>query len=176
MYRTTDDGSLTHDEARKAAIAAGEIQPVVIGDLNLDAATCLTGVGLGYSPAPEGADRLGWGSMLAENGVDPRAKEFPPSDGWFPWKSWPANIKPPNEGSLGAEYLDALLDVLAAHSANGGQFRATPTNFWPTDRNWFVWTDWDLLGTKVCGPEELMLGLEAHPAVEVIDWRARDAS
>ncbi|WP_374010552.1 hypothetical protein [Leifsonia sp. LS-T14] len=213
MYRTNADSSLTHDEVRKAAIAAGEIPPLVIGDLDLDAGAWVTGVGLGYSPVPEEADRLRWGPMLADHGVDPRTQEFPPNDSWFPWRSWPSNIEPPNEGSLGAEDLEALLDVLAAHSVdgaeqeciayygglaandfdsvnmyrvrlrqipelldvNGGRFRATPSNFWPVDRSWFVWTDWDLLGTKVSGAEELVLRLDAHPGLEVIDWRKREA-
>lgn len=214
MYRTVGDGSLTHDDTRKAAIAAGEIQPLVIGDLDLDATAWVTGVGLGHAQAPDEADRLRWGPLLAEHGVDPSAQRFPPNDGWFPWKSWPSNIEPPNEGSLGADDLEALLEVLAAHSADGaeqeciayfgglaasdfdsanmyrlqlrqipellddkgGRFLASPSNFWPVDRNWFVWTDWDLLGTKVSGPEELMRDLEAHSKLEVIDWRKREAS
>src|SRR5262249_48870871 len=27
----------------------------------------------------------------------------------------------------------------------------TPSNIWAQDRSWFVWTDWDLWGTKISG-------------------------
>ena len=47
---------------------------------------------------------------------------------------------------------------------------ASPTNFWPSDRSWFVYTDWDLLGTKVSGPAELIEALRMHPTLEVLDF------
>ncbi|MET3567987.1 hypothetical protein ABIC47_003501 [Leifsonia sp. 563] len=168
--------------------------------------------GLGSLTAPDDANRLRWVPLLADLGVNPSAQDLPPSLAWFPWQPWPTNILPPEEGSLEAEDLDALLDVLATHSAdgpeqeciayfgglstmdfdtvnmyqlplrrvpellsdNGGKFRATPSNLWPTDHSWFVWTDWDLLGTKVSGSEGLMLSLEAQPDLEVIEWRKPD--
>jgi hypothetical protein len=47
---------------------------------------------------------------------------------------------------------------------------ASPTNFWPLDRSWFVYTDWDLMGTKVSGPADLIDALRAHPTLEVVEF------
>ena len=37
----------------------------------------------------------------------------------------------------------------------------TPSNLWPEDR-WFVYTGWDLWGTKVSGTSELIEAVAAH--------------
>ncbi|MGA1835373.1 hypothetical protein VD659_00440 [Herbiconiux sp. 11R-BC] len=52
-----------------------------------------------------------------------------------------------------------------------GELRGfTPSNFWPTDRSWFVYTDYDLFGTRVSGSAELIAALEAHPQLETLRW------
>jgi hypothetical protein len=32
----------------------------------------------------------------------------------------------------------------------------SPANFWPADRSWVTWSDWDLWGTKINGPTALI--------------------
>lgn len=46
----------------------------------------------------------------------------------------------------------------------------TPEFWWPEDRAWVVWTDWDLLGSKVFGSRELIEELRRHPDLETLDW------
>ena len=45
-----------------------------------------------------------------------------------------------------------------------------PSNVWPPDFSWFVYTDYDLWGTKVSGPKSLIDGLRADSNLETIDW------
>ena len=47
----------------------------------------------------------------------------------------------------------------------------TPSNIWPPDRSWFVYTDYDLWGTRVNGPIQLIEALKADEELETIDWR-----
>jgi hypothetical protein len=42
----------------------------------------------------------------------------------------------------------------------------SPSNFWPVDRSWFVYTDYDLCGTKVSGDRGLIRRLEGDPELE----------
>ncbi|MFI7275722.1 hypothetical protein [Streptomyces sp. NPDC049879] len=44
----------------------------------------------------------------------------------------------------------------------------TPSNLWPTDRSWVVCTDYDLWGTKVCGPRRLVEALLADTEIEAV--------
>lgn len=46
----------------------------------------------------------------------------------------------------------------------------TPSNSWPADRSWLVYTDRDLQGTKVSGSCELIAALEADERLETIRW------
>lgn len=46
----------------------------------------------------------------------------------------------------------------------------TPEFWWPEDRAWVVWTDWDLLGSKVFGSRNLIEKLRRHPDLETLDW------
>lgn len=50
----------------------------------------------------------------------------------------------------------------------------SPSNWWPTDRSWFVWTDYDLTTTRVSGPRTLIQQVRAHPALETVDWHRAD--
>ncbi|MET8360199.1 hypothetical protein [Micromonospora sp. NPDC005171] len=63
--------------------------------------------------------------------------------------------------------LSAVPDLL---EERGGPYPFSPTNLWPTDRSWFVWTDYDLLGTKVSRSGPLVEAVKTHPALETVDW------
>jgi hypothetical protein len=45
----------------------------------------------------------------------------------------------------------------------------TPSNIWPRDRSWFVWTDWHLWASRVSGPVELINALRLDPGLETFD-------
>ncbi|WP_311214273.1 MULTISPECIES: hypothetical protein [unclassified Arthrobacter] len=62
--------------------------------------------------------------------------------------------------------LDALLPALLEPTLPN----PTPEFWWPEDRAWVVWTDWDLLGSKVFGSKELIESLRRHPDLETLDW------
>jgi hypothetical protein len=53
----------------------------------------------------------------------------------------------------------------------GGPYRYSPSNFWPVDHRWFVWTDWDLEGTKVSGDPQLIQALGRDYFLECLDWQ-----
>jgi hypothetical protein len=52
----------------------------------------------------------------------------------------------------------------------GGPYGSSPSNFWCADRSWFVWTDWDLEGTKVSGSHEVVAAVRASDVLETIEW------
>lgn len=47
--------------------------------------------------------------------------------------------------------------------------RGAPNNLWGADRSWFVFTDYDLWGTKVSGSERLIATLAADQELETSD-------
>ena len=51
-----------------------------------------------------------------------------------------------------------------------GHENASPSNFWPHDRSWFAYTDWDLSATKISGSRELIAAIEASDALETLRW------
>ncbi|WP_347661030.1 hypothetical protein [Micromonospora sp. B9E7] len=55
----------------------------------------------------------------------------------------------------------------------GGRYWFSPTNLWPEDRSWMVWTDYDLQGSKVSGSKSLIEAVERHPVLETTAWSAR---
>nr|WTA70121.1 hypothetical protein OHB51_13625 [Micromonospora sp. NBC_00855] len=63
--------------------------------------------------------------------------------------------------------LSAVPELL---EERGGSYAFSATNLWPTDRSWFVWTDYDLLATKVSGAGPLVEAVKSHPALETVDW------
>ena len=65
-------------------------------------------------------------------------------------------------GALGA--LPTLVDP----HAEGQQF--TPTNWWPTDRSWFVMTDYDLMATKISGSGRLIESIRNDTFLETVAW------
>ncbi|MYT68204.1 MULTISPECIES: hypothetical protein [unclassified Streptomyces] len=44
----------------------------------------------------------------------------------------------------------------------------TPSNLWAADHSWVVCTDYDLWGTKVCGPHSLVEALLTDPELEAV--------
>jgi hypothetical protein len=50
------------------------------------------------------------------------------------------------------------------------RMKATPSNLWPADRSWFVYTDADLMATKVSGSAELIATIEADEELETLHW------
>lgn len=182
-------------------------RPLVIGDVNLDENTTVTGTPLGFVVRP-GAEwqRLTWSDYLTRFPEFEPNREVPPCGGWFPRGSWPIAIEAPPEGSVDEASFDALLSVLADVSTasdecfafyaslpagdfdephvwsgrladlpalveeGGGDYGSTPTNIWPADRSWFVWTDWDLLGTRVQGPARLIERIQEVDVLETISW------
>ena len=71
---------------------------------------------------------------------------------------WPEDTNPCFAGSV-----DRLPDLCEIEFG-------TPSNFWPMDRSWFVYTDWDLWATKVNGPPTLIAALEADAELDTINW------
>ncbi|MDQ3858873.1 MAG: hypothetical protein M3327_10585 [Actinomycetota bacterium] len=47
----------------------------------------------------------------------------------------------------------------------------SPSNFWPDDMSWFVYTDWDLWATKVSGSRALVDGLTADSDLETVSLK-----
>ena len=44
----------------------------------------------------------------------------------------------------------------------------SPSNFWPEDQSWFVYTDWDRSSTKVSGNADLINRLATDPELETV--------
>jgi hypothetical protein len=63
-------------------------------------------------------------------------------------------------------YRGVLRDIRSLFERE--ELSGSPSNFWPADRSWFVYTDWDLWGTKVSGAAPLVERLENDPELEVI--------
>ena len=214
MYENVDlTGLGTHDDLHRRRLDAGEIAPLVIGGVNIEASITVTGCALGFVARPgQPWVRLTWAEYLHRFPDFSPSHDFPPCMRWFPPGSWPAAIEPPPEGSLDGESLEALIAILAAHSregqdtpcfafygslaagdfdnahlwrgplshipdlinVNGGPYAFSPTNFWPDEREWFVWTDYDLEATKISGDPALVSALQADPRLECERWRASE--
>jgi hypothetical protein len=207
MYETLLlPGGITHDEERRIDEAAGVSEST--GNPALDeilSRAVATGGGLGRAGWPgAGWSRIRWNELNARlNQVAWPPATLPCSD-WFPYRSWPANVAPPTEGSLDREQFIRLVEHLADASRDGfgtachayyalcatasgieeavyrcklGDLPAlyedeavsgSPSNFWPDGSSWFVYTDWDLWGTKVSGSEGLITSLRNDPEVETV--------
>jgi hypothetical protein len=63
-----------------------------------------------------------------------------------------------------------LGDIPSLLSVNGGPYDSSPTNVWSCDRSWFVWTDWDLQGTRVSGSRRLIESMKATAELETVVW------
>jgi len=211
LYENRDLVGLgTHDELHRRRLASGDVAPVIIGDVDLDAVTTVTGTALGFVIRPgQPWARITWAEYLSRFPDFAGRRNVPPCFRWFPSGSWPVAVQPPPEGSLDQESLEALVEVLARHSAagpqtrcfayyaslpaqdfdtvhlwegplgrvheligdNGGPYDFSPTNLWPADRAWFIWTDYDLEATKVSGDQHLIDDLKTADKLECLDWQ-----
>ncbi|TBO61651.1 hypothetical protein EYS09_00230 [Streptomyces kasugaensis] len=75
--------------------------------------------------------------------------------------------------TMGALFVDrghvltgGLGDALALYDLDEPDF--SPANLWPQDRSWIVCTDYDLWGTKVVGPTELIDALVGDTELEAV--------
>jgi len=196
----------THDDAHRAALASGSVEPLIIGDVDLNEVGVVTGAGLGFAKRPPlDWQRLRWSELTRRLDVGTQDHEYPPCHRWFPYSSWPASIEPPTEGSLDEVSLQVLCrhlrvatvadDCVAFYGLLGRGMRGdapalfrgpisgvrdliddsagrigSPSNMWPIDRSWFVWTDWDLWATKVSGSQDLIEAIRSEPELETIEW------
>ncbi|WP_045730421.1 hypothetical protein [Pseudarthrobacter chlorophenolicus] len=62
-----------------------------------------------------------------------------------------------------------LATMLPSMLATGGQ-EFSPELWWPEDRTWVLWTDYDLMGTRVFGSKDLIDALRESADVETLDW------
>ena len=60
-----------------------------------------------------------------------------------------------------------LSDVLVLYDDE--EMGGGPSNIWAADRSWFVYTDWDLWGTKVSGSAHLIGSLFADNDMEAVE-------
>jgi hypothetical protein len=126
MYETehVPDG-ITYDDLDRADRAANPLPPTLIGAADLGAvldATTDTGVPLGRSASPgRGWRRLLWIELAERLQIDPFSRNMWPGIRSFPFTSWPANIRPPAEGSLDRDQFLVLLDHLDASTLGGSR-------------------------------------------------------
>jgi hypothetical protein len=175
IYERDDvPAGLSYDDVRGMVIDAGAEEPTLIGGVNLDDATVTTGVSLGFVEKPaQGWRRLTWSALGRRDGfgywaVDGRWPDlhYTPQADWadpdmIPTSSrpatgpvgggrWPVDLQTPPE-----VYSGDLVDLPSFVRAQRGT-RLTPSNIWPADRSWFVYTDYDLWTTRVCGSASLI--------------------
>lgn len=104
----------THDDVHRRRLEAGDAAPLIIGDMNLDEISTVTGTPLGFVVRPGRPwTRVTWADYLQRFPEFHPARDVPPCYKWFPFRSWPMSIDAPPEGSLDEESLEALLTVLA---------------------------------------------------------------
>jgi hypothetical protein len=53
------------------------------------------------------------------------------------------------------------------------EVHGSPSNIWPDDRSWFVFSDYDLSGTRVSGTTELVASVVADEFLETTNWPRR---
>jgi hypothetical protein len=68
------------------------------------------------------------------------------------------------QDTLRAGTIDDVVLLYADESVFG-----SPTNLWPCDRSWLVYTDWDLWGTKVSGSAELIDRLRRDERLDTVN-------
>ena len=52
----------------------------------------------------------------------------------------------------------------------------SPSNIWPHDHSWIMYTDYDLMATKVSGSKALIAALEADDYLETLRWKSPPGS
>lgn len=113
------DGSATHDDVLRAALRSGDIVPQSEGERILHERCTSVGCSMSMGIPMPGWVRLHWRELAKRLSIDLLGNKYPPCFRWFPYSSWPANLEPPNEGTLDSTCLAALTDVLAAWSRDG---------------------------------------------------------
>lgn len=73
----------------------------------------------------------------------------------------------------GSCFAGPVLQVLDLVDEVAGRI-GTPSNVWPVDRSWLVYTDWDLWATKVSGSQQLIDELSHDETLETIHWEPVD--
>jgi hypothetical protein len=118
MYERADlPGGLTHDDVRRIEVAAGAQEPVVVNEVRIEGLGVVVGSPLGRSGDPgPGWSRLRWDELARRLDASIFADWHLPCHRSFAYESWPANIRPPGEGSLDREQLASLLAHLCDHS------------------------------------------------------------
>ena len=122
MYENSSLAGLgAHDDIHRQRLDAGTIAPLIIGDVNLDDGTTVTGAALGWVVNP-GAPwvRVTWTEYLARFPDFVPNRSVPPCFRWFPSESQPVAIEPPPEGAMDGDSLDALVRLLAGHEQARG--------------------------------------------------------
>ena len=113
MYENRElPSDVTYDQAHKARRDKWEM---MVGDHDLNEVGTVTGGVLGYVGHPgKGWTRVSWDEYTSrEDREVGKGQKYPPSSSWFPIRSWPVSVMPPNEGSLDDESLRALARVLS---------------------------------------------------------------
>ncbi|WP_051433263.1 hypothetical protein [Promicromonospora kroppenstedtii] len=73
--------------------------------------------------------------------------------------------------------LEGTLSAIGSLTRNEDLFRGlSPSNWWPSDRSWFVWTDYDLTATRVSGSRALIEAVRSDSRLETLDWRCPGGS
>lgn len=65
------------------------------------------------------------------------------------------------------DLLNMIKDLL---NDSDGYESFTPELWWPQDRSWLIWNDYDLMGTKIFGKSSLIQQIRASKNIETLDW------
>lgn len=119
---------VSYHECQRARLADGSARPHIVGGIDLDAVSSITGGGLGRARRPgPGWRRLRWtelarwtGDPIVPDGLMPSYRCFPSAkkEG-----SWPLSAVPPTEGSLDRETWSRLIAILTQYSPAGPDTR-----------------------------------------------------
>ncbi|RAX18503.1 hypothetical protein DC347_00015 [Pseudarthrobacter sp. AG30] len=69
--------------------------------------------------------------------------------------------------ALSFELTGMVSNLLTVSDPND---RVTPELWWPENRAWLVWSDYDLMGSKIFGSRALIQQVREHPDIETLDW------
>ncbi|MFE4258414.1 hypothetical protein [Streptomyces sp. NPDC056883] len=110
-------------------------------------------------PAEGSLDRTTWDQLIRFlTAHSPQGADTPCLAYYNPLVMQDFETKHVRSGRLGA--AGALFD--------NPEVLYTPSNLWAADRSWVVLTDYDLWGSKVCGPRPLVEALLADPELEAV--------
>jgi hypothetical protein len=127
--------STSHHQARAEAIAAGEIEPLYIGDMNMEEVGISTGVAGHMEEPPRGWRRLRWSEVATRLGavLDPTEGVLERQlRGFTVEGSWPISVLPPPEGTLDPLSLRSIADALG-YAHHGGTVAYHTVDEWYGD-------------------------------------------